>query len=445
MKKQMSWLLILTLLIGGCSRQRAVPKNIIIIIGDDMGFNDVEAASLYHHGREGDLTAQQFPVRAAVSTYSASGHGYDPQRVLQDFDYLKMKPTDSAAAATALACGVKTYNGSIGVDTLGQPVTNLLERAEAKGKATGVVTSVPFSHATPAGFVAHDSSRGNYHVIAEQMLLQSSVDVIIGCGHPYFNDDGLPLTQPDFHYLSLETWQAVMDGKAADADGDGSPDPWMVIESREDFLKTTEAPPKRLFGIVQKASTLQYGRSGADGQRVPFDPPPTFNTPSLAELASTALAVLEQNRNGFVVMIEAGAVDWASHGNHTPRMLEEMADFEQTVKSVVNWVESRSRWNETLVVVTADHETGYLNGPGSGNVETSQGKEPFYAALVNRGRGMMPAMEWHIGNHTNRLVPLYVRGCGAEALLQRARNNDPLYGRYLDNTDLAAVLIGYLQ
>ncbi|MDZ7371009.1 MAG: alkaline phosphatase [candidate division KSB1 bacterium] len=431
-------------LLAGCSAAKA-PKNVILIIGDGMGFNQMEAASCWIYGQEGSLIAQKFPIKAAVATFSASGHGYDPQKAATDFEYLKLKPTDSAAAATAMACGVKTRNGAIGVDTLGMPLPNVFEQAEKVGRSTGVVTSVPFSHATPAGFIAHDTSRGNYHIIAEQMLLQSAAEVVVGGGHPFYNFDGELRAVPKFEYVDEMVWQRVTkDGAGADADGDGVPDPWTFVDSRAGFQQVLAAPPKRLFGVAPVASTLQFSRRGGENQRVPFEPPLTDNMPSLAELSSAALAVLEKNPKGFYVMIEAGAIDWACHANHSARLIEEMRDFENTVKTVVEWVESRSSWEETLLIVTADHETGYLWGPNAGNIEENGNKRAFYPPIVNRGRNSLPDMQWHSDNHSNQLVPLYAKGKGAEQLLKTVRGKDSIRGDYIDNTDIPAVLRTFL-
>lgn len=430
--------LIVSLLSCG-SQNRSTPQNVIIIIGDGMGFNQMQAGSLYLKGREDSLTAQQFPIRLAVSTFSSNGKGYDAAKAQADFEYLKEKPTDSAAAATALASGVKTSNGAIGVDTLKQPLANIFELAENAKKSTGVVTSVPFSHATPAGFVAHDTSRGNYFTIAEKMLLTSAADVIIGCGHPFYSNDGERLSEPKFEYINAEVWQSVINGNAgADADGDGDGDPWTFIESRDDFKKIgSSAAPSRLFGVAQAFSTLQVGRKGEEAQVKPFEPPLTESVPTLDEMALAALTVLEQDKDGFYLMIEAGAIDWAGHANNSSRLIEEVAGLEKMVQAVVQWVETNSSWQETLVIVTADHETGYLTGPGSGNISTPDGKkEAFYSDLVNRGKGQLPGMEWHSSGHSNQLVPLFAKGAGSKGLLELATGTDAVRGKYLDNTDI---------
>ncbi len=147
------------------------PKNVIILIADGCGFNHLDSADYWQAGRLDAQTFEDFPVQYAVTTYCIDG-SYDPNRAWASFDYVKGGSTDSAAAATAIATGVKTYAAAIGVSVTRAPLPNIRERAEQLGKATGVVTSVPFTHATPAAFVAHNTSRNRFGDIAAEMLLR---------------------------------------------------------------------------------------------------------------------------------------------------------------------------------------------------------------------------------------------------------------------------------
>ncbi len=451
MKNQVVILLIAVIsvfVLSSCASQSSAPKNVIIVIGDGAGFNQLQAASLYLHGEMDALTSQKLPVKLAATTYSTNGHGYDPEQVQVDFDYLKKRATDSAASGTALSTGTKTYNGAIGVDTLKQPLTHVFSMAEKKNKSTGVVTSVPFSHATPAAFIAHNENRNNYHEIAEEMIMQSAAEVIIGCGHPFYDGDNNRVAEPNYKQVSEQVWNAVQEARAgADADGDGVADPWTFVESREDFQNLADGDaPKRLLGIPQVPSTLQVNRSGGDEQTEPYMPPLTENIPTLAELSKAAINVLDDNPNGFYLMIEAGAIDWACHGNNGPRMMEEAVDMENTVKAVVTWVETNSSWDETLVIVTADHETGYLNGPGSGvSMSDAGATKAVYQQLENNGAQQMPGVEFHSGGHTNQLVPVLMKGVGAEGYIDLAGKNDPTHGAYIDNTDIAKYLKTFLR
>jgi alkaline phosphatase len=436
--------LLLAIALAPCCRaQPAVSgvRNVILMVSDGCGFNHVAAASLFRTGRPEGEIYQSFPVRLAASTFP-SGGSYDPTRFWQGFDYAKQGTTDSAAAATALACGVKTRNGYLGVDARGGRVRSLVEVAERSGRATGLVTSVPFSHATPAAFACHEPGRGDYAKIAQQMLAESAVDVILSAGNPWYDDDGQRLATPKYDYLSEAQWLGLQSGRlGGDADGDGRPDPWRLLQTRDELLGLLHtAAPGRVLGLAQAASTLQESRSSpADNPAataLPFTVPFSAGVPSLPQLSQAALSVLAADRRGFFLMIEGGAVDWAAHGNQTGRMIEEQVDFGDAVAAVVRWVETRSNWEETLLIVTADHETGCLTGPGSG---------PEWDPLVNHGRGRVPGLEWRHGGHTNSLVPVYARGAGAERLRRYADQQDPVRGPYLDNTEISRVMRSVLR
>lgn len=417
-------------------------KNVIIMISDGMGYNHSEAASLYASGRKHSQVYAGFPVQLAMSTYATPGN-YNVALIWSRFTEAQQGATDSAAAATAMASGYKTYRGAIGMvpgkDGRLQPVENLVERAEKLGKASGVVTSVLFSHATPAGFVVHNANRKNFQAIANDLLGNSALEVLIGCGHPFYDRDGrqLETARKLKNVGGLETWQALQSGElGADADADGQADPWTLIEKRSDFQQLASGPtPRRLCGIPQVSKTLQQGRSG-NPQHRPYGVPLLKKVPNLTELARAALNVLDNDPNGFFLMIEGGAVDWASHDNQSSRMLEEQLDFDRTVAAVVRWVETHSSWKETLLIVTGDHETGYLTGPGS---------DPDWRPLINRGRNQVPGMEWHQDYHSNSLIPLFAKGQGADELRTLIRGEDPVRGPYVDNTAVAEAVFAAFE
>jgi alkaline phosphatase len=171
------------------------PKNIILIIVDGGGFNHIDAADYYTDGKKGSQPYEKFPVKLAVTTYPAGG-SYEPKKTAENFNYVRSGFTDSAAAATALATGVKTNNGEIGLNVNGQKIENVIEKCEKLGMSTGVVTTVPISHATPAGFVAHKKSRNGYDEIAREMINESRLNVLFGCGNPLFDDNGKKLDKP---------------------------------------------------------------------------------------------------------------------------------------------------------------------------------------------------------------------------------------------------------
>ncbi len=422
----------------------AAPQNIIILIADGWGYNHIAVTDYYEFGETGRQAYESFPVALAMSTYPAKS-GYDSERAWDSFDYVQSGYTGSAAAATALSAGEKTYNGRLGVDTKKKPLKHMMQVAEDHGRATGVVSSVRLSHATPAGFIAHNVSRNNYVDIAREMLYESRADLIMGTGHPYYDDDAQPRPEDSpnsFKYVGGEdTWAELTSPDrllGADADGDGVRDPWIYIESLTDFRAlTTGSAPKRLCAIPRVYNTLQHNRSGSSTH--PYSVPLNEGVPTLAEMTRGALNVLDADEDGFVLMVEGGAVDWAGHGNNAPRLVEEMIDFNDAVEAVCQWVEENSSWDETLVIVTGDHECGYLWGPDCDK------DAPVWNPIPPSPAGQLPAVSWHSGTHTNSLIPMFAKGFLAEDLQARAQKTDPRRGPYLDNTDLPKTIIHALK
>jgi alkaline phosphatase len=414
------------------------PKNVIVMIGDGMGYNHIDAASLYEHGTtyaqvDVDPAAgtiahlpgtasqvfQQFPVQVGMSTHSANGRAeYDPAKAWADFDWIAEGATDSAAAGTALATGVKTNNGILGLDPAGNRVKNVAERAAELDMATGVVSSVQFSHATPASWGAHNASRNDMTGVANEMI-DGPLDVIMGAGHPGYDDDHQPAT-PSYASVSERDFQRLRDGQTTRT----------FVEDRAGFesLAAGEDVPERVFGLAQVATTLQQARSGDSEGQLPFTVEQN-DVPSLATMTRGALNVLEQDEEGLFLMVEGGAIDWTGHANETTRNIEETVDFNRAVEAAVEWVETESSWDETLLIVTADHETGYLDGSQS---------DPTWTPITG-AKGQLPDEAWFSGNHTNQLVPLFAKGAGSELLASYATGTDPVRGAYLDNIDVARV------
>jgi alkaline phosphatase len=421
--------------------KKRMAKNIVVMIADGRGFDHVTATSYYRYGKHDRQVYNRFPFRFGMTTYMAytqghvcNGWGYDPVLAWTDFHYVGSCSTDSAASATAMSTGVKTYGGAIGVDMNREPLLHAIELAEQKGKATGVVTSVEWSHATPAGFVAHNVDRDDFEGIAREMVHDSAVDVIMGCGHPWFGHSGEPLSSPiTFGYVGgADTWDALVAGTAGgDANGDGVDDPWTLIQARAEFQALMNGPtPTRVLGTAQVHQTLQQGRGGNRFAN-PYAVPLIDTVPTLEELTRAAINVLDDDSDGFFLMVEGGAIDWASHAWQSGRMIEEHIDFDDAVDAVVDWVKANSNWRETLLIVTGDHETGHVSGPGS---------DPGWEFIVNNGAGNLPGMQWYTWQHSNSLIPLTAKGASARAFRRLADEFDPVHGRYVDNTELARVL-----
>ena len=309
---------------------QARKKNIIIMIADGWGFNHI-AATRYWNGSIPDYT--KWDVKYAMSTWSVGG-GYDSRAAWADFNYPLYDFTDSAAGATAISTGIKTYDGAIGLNAFHQPVEHILERAESCGMATGVVTSVQISHATPAGFVVHNISRYNYADMAQEMITQSAIDVIMGCGHPIYGNNSIKLSSDfDYKYVGNRSiWNKLIAGTiGGDADGDNIADPWTLIQEKQEFQNLAQGDtPKRVIGIAQAQTTLQEQRwfsPAANSTEPPYKIPFNRNVPTLEMMAKAALNVLDNDPDGLFLMIEGGAVDWANEENVLGRMIEEMDDF----------------------------------------------------------------------------------------------------------------------
>ena len=421
----------------------AAVKNVIIMISDGWGYNQILSTDYFSAGRSGVQNYEAFPIRLAMSTYSLGQLTpaddqlgiYDPATIWSDFDRMKLYAADSATAGTAMSTGMKTYDAAIGVDPQLQNLEHIGQVFEDQGKMTGVVTSVELSHATPASFVAHNADRSNYRQIANEMIRDSATDVIIGTGNPLYDDNGIARTAANdsayYDYVGgQETWDALTAGTLGnDANGDGKTEYWDLIQTKAEFEDLQTGPtPDRLIGVPQVFSTLRQARSGdatAGAYIVDFN----RNLPNLALMSKVALNVLDNDKDGFFLMIEGGAVDWAAHANQSGRLIEEQADFNAAVAAVCEWVNENSSWNDTLLIVTGDHETGYLTGSAG-----------VYDQVVNNGKGMMPTMAWNSIGHTNQLVPFYAKGAGADIFDERADLTDPVRGRYLDNTDISTAI-----
>ena len=441
-------LLLMLLAAGALPAGAAAPRHVILCIGDGMGFNHVALASLWATGRLDAAPFADWPVRLALSTQPAGAAPYKAAAFWSQSGLRRRGITDSAAAATALATGVKTANGMLGLTPDGRPLHNLTEWLGERGLATGLVTSVPFVHATPAGFAVHVEDRDDYRAIARQLLLESHLRVLMGCGHPAYGEDGRHLDKPrGFARVGgRELWAGLEAGATAfdldgdgsfdaeliDLDGDGLRDSWHLVGERADVQALAEGPtPLRLLVVPRGGNTLQADRPGARHQ-APYTVPFNEQSPTLAEMSLAALNVLDADPDGFFLLIEGGAIDWAAHDNDAGRLVEEQLAFNAAVAAVVDWVARESNWEETLLIVTADHETGGLVAPGWGRRR--------WQPLRSRGIHRLARHHWTSSDHSGALVPLYAIGCGSETLTALAEGVDPRRGAYLDNTAIAPAI-----
>ncbi len=444
----LSIFLLLTAFSSGCDSKdskkkdpaSSPKKNVIIMISDGCGYNQILAANYYTGVAK--QSYEDFPVKYAMSTYEYA-QSYETAKAWSDFNYVSGFSTDSASAATAMSTGIKTVNGNIGYSSDDSiALKHAFEYAEENGYSTGVVTSVEFSHATPAGFIAHNVNRNNYADIAQEMINSSATDVIMGAGHPLYDNDGMPRsTGQDYKYVGGQSvWDALVAGTAGntvDANKDGvidSKDCWTLIQTKAEFeayADNSSPAAERVCGVAQVYTTLQQARAGS---ALTVNGDPFISTvPALPVMAKAALNILNKNDKGFVLMIEGGAIDWAGHANQSNRIIEEESDFNNAVTAVISWVEKNSSWEETLLIVTGDHETGYLSGPGSTAPAT-------WIDIVNNGAGVMPGMAFFSANHTNSLIPFFAKGFNADLFDNEIAGTDTVRGKYIDNTSIGKIL-----
>lgn len=452
-----SWMLVALSL--SVHAQTTPPKNILFFIADGWSYQHIAATDYFSEGDKDAQVYADFPVRYALSTYLAAYQpkdksqwvrgSYEADSAWTDFQYVKRGYTGSAEAATAMSTGTRTLSKMIGLDPTGRHLLHFSENAVLRKKSSGLITSVQWTHATPAGFSAHNALRSNYSEIAREMLLDTRLRVIMGAGHPQYDKNGDKLAAgANYDYVGGEdSWKALRKGYfqfnepspsgnrvVQDVDGDGLPDPWKLIETREDFIALQQGEtPQRVLGTAQVSKTLQQERRG-DAKAAPFAEALIQSVPSLEEMFRGAVNVLNQDEDGFFLMVEGGAVDWASHNNESGRMIEEMMAFNAAVEAAVEWINAHGGWEENLLIVTGDHECGYLTGLKEAE------QHPATNPIVNRGKGEMPLMRWNSDSHTNQLIPFYAKGAGSEAFASFLEGEDPVRGPILNNTGIAKAL-----
>ncbi len=333
------------------------PKYIIIMIGDGMGFEHVKAGGMFANGAAGTLCFEAFPNQGQITTANAGGG-----------------VTDSAAAGTAIATGIKVNNGVVSVALPGDSseLRTLLEDARDDNKYTGLVTTSRLSDATPAAFGAHEDSRNNWAQIAADYFGQTRPNLLLGGGE-----------------FGLTPVDAVTAGYTVVTNDAGDIYPYLADLNTE-------------------AESLVSGQFGSGD--MPYEADGLGDFPSLSEMTQTALAILDNDPDGFFLMVEGALIDNASHSNII-KFVDEVVEFDNTVQVVLNWAQANAP-DDTLIIVIADHETGGLTVTGhSGNP------------------GDYPAVNWASGGHTGANVPIYAWGKNAELV----------FG-VMDNTEIVDVV-----
>jgi alkaline phosphatase len=286
--------------------------------------------------------------------------------------------TDSAAAGTAMAAGIQTYNRVVGMDPQGNPVTTILEMAEEQGWATGLITTVPMTHATPAVFAAHVYDRGQQQEIARQMIA-AGVDVLLGGGEDDFFSQDENGCYPGSGNLPSGS------GLVGPAISSG----YSYLCTREELLALNPAPGTKLLGLFA-AKEL-----------------PTSSAPTLAEMTQAAISVLSQDPDGFFLMVEAGQIDWAAHEFRSEDAMQFTVGLDTAVTMALIFTLEHEN---TLLIVAADHETGgmTLNKDGTGSFRQDG---PFQMP-----DGTDFWVDWTTSSHTDASIPVTSQGPYSEML-----------------------------
>jgi alkaline phosphatase len=389
------------------------------------------------------------PAKAWDPTPVDGGDEKYPFR-FEGYKYLRLSAPDSANTMTALSTGVRTYPGAINVDGNGTPLDTTAHAAKRAGKSVGIISSVPWTHATPAAAAgAAHVSRAAYTALADRILAGGLVDVLGGAGHPWYAADGTKRETPKHEFIGTSAWQKL---EAGEPFGDANITWSMYQDPAQIASLTPESTKLPVLLQARTGKTLQQERPSASDptQTLPGQDPLATDVPTLKQMADTALRLLSPDPDGFYLMIEGGAIDWAEHANQCGRMIEEVLAFEETIRSVVSTLDANANdpakpnWSNTLVVVTADHDHILL-----GQASTTT---PF-APLESKGRGNLPGHHWHSNGHSNRLIPLYARGPGAEILLTCADQLDQATiagrevgrGNYIQQPEIGATLKSFLD
>ncbi len=423
-------------------------RHVILVIGDGMQLAHEVAASRYLYGKDNGM-AWQKPVskHGFVTTWDVSAYnkyanilgeakwtptsanplvGYNPelggtepypkQNPATGYDYFRQNgvwpATDSASAAPAMATGIKTDDGNLAW-TSGDPangrLTTIAETLRAeKGMAIGVVSTVPFSHATPAAFVSHNVSRNNYGAIAEEIILQTQPEVVIGGGHP--------ATNPGNTYISATAYDALKTGstyvlaeRQAGVDG---------AVSLRDAANAAATSGKKLFGLYGgKGGNFEYPVP-SDTPRAPSVARGSIENPTLADVVDSAFTVLSQDPEGFFLMVEQGDIDWANHANNFANMIGGMADLENAVNKIYELVNREGddiTWENTTVMVTSDHGNSYMRLNDA--IKLKKGDLP--AQVCSPGCTYPEGqVTYGTGGHTNELVTFALES-GVEGVNRR--------------------------
>jgi alkaline phosphatase len=384
----------LVVALSSCQTQppSKTPKYVFLFIGDGMGLAQVAATEAYLSAKEGvigsrNLPFSNFPVIGLATTFSANRY-----------------VTCSSAAGTALSTGHKTNNSMLGVTPDTTKLTSITYKLKNAGYKIGIATTVSVDHATPAAFYASADSRSSYYDIALQ-LPATNFDFF--AGGDFIAPTGRKKDQPDVRQIITEAGYTIVRNH------------------------------KEVAGVKERVILLQPENKGAE---LPYAIERTGDDLTLPQITAAAIEFLD-NENGFFAMIEGGKIDWACHSNDGATSIYETIDFADAVQCAVNFYHQHP--NETLILVTADHETGGLalndlnidglllmdekTKPHEVNTDTYMDKNALKEERERRiaEQNKQSGLGWTTHGHSGIPVPVYAIGAGSE-----------LFGGKFDNTEI---------
>jgi alkaline phosphatase len=314
-------------------------KNVILMIGDGMGPQQVGLLQDFATHSKTDIYKNR---DTALEMFANSG-----QVALSSTSPFGGLVVDSACSATQLATGKPALSEVVGLDIDGNSTATILEMAKLAGKATGLISDTRITHATPAAFASHQAHRSMENEIAVDML-ENNVDVLLGGGLRYWIPEGSSADNADLVALINEPTVKIKSKRKDDRN--------LLTEAQTagyqvafnaDQLSAVEG--QKVLGLFSYSAMLD-GISYTSCKKAN-----TCIQPSLAEMTTKALDILSKDEDGFFLMVEGGQIDWAAHNNDAGDMLHQLLKFDESIQAVYDWVKDR---NDTLVVITADHETG---------------------------------------------------------------------------------------
>ena len=379
-------------------------KNVILIVPDGCSTALWASIRAMTVGTDGTLNIDRLPVQSRCRTYSANA-------II----------TDSAAAGTAYACGVKTRNGVLGMNavtirgdsTSGRPIENIMELAQKKGYATGIVSTASVLHATPATFYSHRAERDWYELIAGDLAL-SGIDVIMGGGREYMIPRGTVGTEGNPSKRN-DTRNIIDEFKNRG---------YICIQDKIGFDSTQPEKDMKLLGIFNAGHmNYEYDRiRDVNGE------------PSLWEMTEKALEILSNNKKGFFLLVEAARIDHAAHDHDTTRFLWDGIACDKAVGAAMSFARNN---RNTLVIVVPDHGTGgphlvglyEVSGSDSTLMPYAEGGFAHYTLnedgfpVLDNGKPV--AIQWvESTGHTGEDVGVHAEGPGSENLCGLIQNTD---------------------